>query len=41
MERTFAWLGNFRRMVVRYERYLTIYRAFYHVACLLVTLRQL
>jgi transposase len=41
VERTFAWLGNFRRLVVRWERYITMYRAFVHVACLLITLRQL
>jgi transposase len=41
VERTFAWLGNFHRLVVRYERYLRMYRAFFHVACLLITLRQL
>jgi transposase len=41
VERTFAWLGNFRRLVVRYERDLKMYRAFFHVACLLITLRQL
>jgi transposase len=41
IERTFAWLGNFRRLVVRYERKLKMYRAFFHVACLLITLRQL
>jgi hypothetical protein len=27
--------------VVRYERSLKMYRAFFHVACLLITLRQL
>ena len=41
VERTFAWLGNFRRLVVRYERTMRMYRAFFHVACLLITLRQL
>ncbi len=41
VERTFAWLGNFRRLVVRYDRDLTMYQAFFHVACLLITLRQL
>jgi transposase len=41
VERTFAWLGNFRRLVVRYERHLKTYRAFFHLACLLITLRQL
>jgi transposase len=41
VERTFAWLGNYRRLVVRYERSLKMYRAFFHVACLLITLRKL
>jgi len=41
VERTFAWLGNFRRLVVRYERHLRMYQAFFHLACLLITLRQL
>src|SRR5438105_11304217 len=41
VERTFAWLGNFRRLVVRYEHKLSMYQAFFHVACLLITLRQL
>jgi len=41
IERTFAWLGNFRRLVVRYERLVTVYRAFFHLACLLITLRHL
>ena len=41
IERTFAWLGNFRRLVVRYEHDSNIYRAFFHLACLLITLRHL
>jgi transposase len=40
MERTFAWFGNFRRLVVRYERNITMYNAFFHVACVMITLRQ-
>ena len=40
VERTFAWLGNFRRLVVRYERSVAMYKAFFHVACMLITLRQ-
>jgi IS4 transposase len=28
IERTFAWLGNFRHLVVRYDRSLTIYSVF-------------
>ena len=41
VERTFAWLGNFRRLVVRYERSLRMYRAFFHLACVLITLKKL
>lgn len=41
VERIFAWLGNFRRLVVRWERHITMYRAFFHVACLLITLKKL
>jgi len=41
IERTFAWLGNFRRLLVRHERNIKIYEAFFHVACLLITLRHL
>jgi len=41
VERTFAWLENFRRLVVRWERHITMYRAFFHVACLLIMLRKL
>jgi transposase len=40
VERTFAWLGNFRRLVVRYEHKHWMFRAFAHVACVLITLRQ-
>jgi len=41
IERTFAWLGNFRRLVVRYDRSLQMYNAFFHLACLIITLRHL
>jgi transposase len=41
VERTFAWLGNFRRLLVRWEHHLTMYLAFFHLACLLITLRRL
>ena len=40
VERTFAWLQNFRRLVVRWEREITVYQAFFHVACIIITLRQ-
>lgn len=41
VERTFAWLGNFRRLLVRYDHHLHVYEAFFHVACLIITLRYL
>jgi transposase len=41
VERTFAWLGNFRRLVVRYDRLIDVYRGFFHLACIIITLRQL
>jgi transposase len=40
IERTFAWLGNFRHLVVRYDRSLTIYSAFFHIACFMIVLRR-
>jgi transposase len=40
VERTFAWIGNFRRLVVRYDRSLTIYQAFFHIACFMIVLRR-
>lgn len=41
VERTFSWLGNYRRLVVRWDKSIVIYSAFFHVACLMITLRQL
>jgi transposase len=40
IERLFAWLGNFRRLVVRYERHVENYRGFVHLGCILILLRQ-
>jgi transposase len=40
VERTIAWLGNYRRLTVRYDRRLESYRAFFHIACALITLRS-
>ena len=40
VERTIGWLGNFRRLVVRYDRSLQIYRAFFHIACFMIVLRR-
>jgi transposase len=40
VERTIGWLGNYRRLVVRYNRSLQIYRAFFHIACFMIVLRR-
>ena len=40
IERLFAWLQNFRRLVVRYERYLDNFLGFVHLACILILLRR-
>lgn len=40
VERTFAWLGWCRRLLVRHERLLSVYAAFFHLACAMLTLRQ-
>ena len=40
VERLFAWLGNFRRLVVRYERHALNYLGFVHLGCILILLRK-
>ncbi len=40
VERTNAWLGQFRRLLVRHEHLLTTYRAFFYLACFWITLRH-
>lgn len=40
VERTFAWLGWFRRLLVRHERLVVTYAGFFHMACALITLRR-
>jgi transposase len=41
VERTFAWLGNHRRLLVRWEKHLSIYLSFSLLGCLMIALRQL
>jgi transposase len=41
VERLFAWLGNFRRLVVRYERKAQNYLGFAHLGCVTILLRRL
>ncbi len=40
IERTIGWLGNFRRLTVRYDRLLETYSGFFHLACALIALRK-
>jgi transposase len=40
VERTFAWFGWFRRLLIRHERHVHLYLAFFHAACALITLRE-
>ena len=40
VERLFAWLHNFRRLVVRYERHAKNFLGFVHLGCLMILLRQ-
>jgi transposase len=41
VERCFAWLQTFRRVLVRYDRWAALYLALVHVAAALVCLRRL
>jgi len=41
VERLFAWLYNFRRLVVRYEYHAENYLGFIQLACILILLRHL
>jgi transposase len=40
IERTFAWLHNWRRLATRWDRKATIYEAFVLLACILITLKR-
>jgi transposase len=39
VERSIAWIMNYRRVTTRYERYAHIYRAFFQLACIMICLR--
>ena len=40
VERLFVWLGNFRRLVVRYEWRVENYLGFVRLGCVMILLRQ-
>ena len=41
IERSIAWVQNFRRVYVRYDRILTVYLGLVYCACLLIALTHL
>ena len=41
IERTFAWLHHFKRLLVRYDRHAEIHEAFLAIGCCLVCFRRL
>jgi len=41
VEGTIGWLGNFRRLVVRYDRSLATYRAVFHIAYFMIVYGRL
>jgi len=41
IERSIGWLGNFRRLVVRWDRSHQIFQAFVQIACLIIVCRCL
>ncbi len=41
IERLFAWLHNFMRLVIRYERRVGNYLGFVHLGCIVILLRYL
>lgn len=40
VERFFAWLGNFRKVVVRYERHAANFAGFVKLGCIVILLRN-
>lgn len=41
VERTFAWLGHHRKLLVRHEKILSLFLAFTLLGCLMISLRHL
>ena len=41
VERTFAWMGNYRRLLVRHERLISVYEGFFALACIMICLGKL
>jgi transposase len=41
VERCFAWMGNYRRLLIRWERHFTVYRGFCFLALALICMDRL
>ena len=41
VERVFAWMQNFRRLITRWERHIENFLGFVHLACLKILFRHL
>jgi transposase len=41
VERTFAWINQFRRLAIRYERHADLYRAFLMLAAAIICFRAI
>ena len=41
VERLFAWLQNFRRLITRFERYAENFLAFVQLGCMVILMRRL
>ena len=41
VERSFAWLNQFKRLAIRYERRADVHEAFLHLGCALICLNAL
>ena len=41
VERTFAWMGKFRKLEIRYERYAKFYEAFWQLASAVLILKRI
>jgi transposase len=41
VERSFAWLGNFRRLLMRWEHLVSVYHSFFAIGVLLLCVRRL
>jgi transposase len=41
IERTFAWIQNYRRLVVRYDREISMFNAYLQLGCTIIALKKL